>query len=311
MKKLLFLLWILLVPLLLNAQQTNSASNNQEVRYVRSRSIKVYEQPDMGSNTVGDLSYLTEIRIVPAETEERENGAWVKIVSPIQGYIFQKRLIKRQSMPESVEKSEKKPEEKIEDKSEKKPEEKPEEKSMEEPSAIETQQPVATTKDRGNLWVGLGLSLHTIPEESGYTSSVGESFDLFLYSMDPHSVLSKFRFGINFTKAKNNDFETSTKSLYGVYKLQAKPVRRTAFEFYALGGVALMISDIAKGTSGTDSGLGLIVGAGVYLENDLLGLPENLKSGAQIIYLSRQAELGGVKKYVGSSQLQFLISANF
>ncbi len=285
---------ILLLPIAVYSQSPSNTRQRTEVRYVQSASIKVYKKPNKKSSVVGKLKYLQKILIVRGKNVRERKGIWIKIVSPLEGYIYQKRLIGK---TESTEMSNEDDQIDVQDEDEQAAELP---KDLYEPPAEENE---------GSLnpyWWGIGFGLYNVPEELGYSSMPGSSIDFFLDYTDNESILSKFRFGLNSTQAKSENLALSTMSLYAAYKYILENFLMSKFDVSLLGGAAYMQTSISKGVSASSSGFGLMVGAGVFYD-----LTDKWKFGSQYIYFTRQANFDLVKQYVGSTQIQLTVGYNF
>ncbi|MCP4757303.1 MAG: hypothetical protein GY866_41095 [Proteobacteria bacterium] len=289
-------LCVLILPIHALAQSGNDSLRRTETRYVRSNAIKVYEKPDKKSRIVGEVRYLEQITIIKGKTGSRKAGIWLKVLFPLEGYIYQKRLIRKP----------------VEDKSKDTPYrsrfQSPKKEMVAKPPKSKTASPEAADRARSDFWFGGGFGLYVIPEESGYSSSMGSDLEFFLEYTDKKSILSKFRFGINMTEAKKGSTKTSTSSIFGAYKYPIKQIKVKKTELYALGGLELMQSSASGNVSGSSLGFGLLAGVGGFYDFDL---PDSLKVGGQFVIFSGEADFGGGKKYVGSNQLQIIVMYHY
>ena len=155
--------------------------------------------------------------------------------------------------------------------------------------------------------IGFGLGLWVLPEEEGYSTAMGDQIDLYFDYADPSNPLMNFRIGINTTKAGGTS-DISTSSIYGAYRYGIGQLFIDNTDFFAYGGLAFMQSSISNGTTGSSAGFGLIYGGGLFYDFDIMA---GLKTGAQFVIFSRQADFGGTKKFVGSNQLQLFAGYEF
>lgn len=289
----LFLL-ILSLPFSVYAQSDNQSQMDYEVRYVRSKSINVYDQPSKKSEVVGKLSYMDRILIYRTSRNQEKTGIWLKVYSPTKGYIFQKRLVRKQEPAKPATKMNT-----------------PVIESKTVQRVSQEQKSYFQAKSQSDFWLGFELSLFSIPQESGYSSSTGDTLGLFYEKTVGSDLLSQFRFGLNLSSSQSSNFKLDTNSLYAAYRYPINFIHFSGFEFYALGGLALMQSSISKGVSGSDSGIGFVLGAVSYYNLQSFGFPSWMNGGAQYMMFSRQANFGSVEKYVGSNQINLFIGSRF
>jgi hypothetical protein len=281
-----FILQSLILVAVLSVLPVMRVEAQTEVRYVRSRAINVYAEPNELSKIIGELRYLDKVTIQSGFADEREDGVWLRIVSPMNGYIYQRRLIQEEQQAP------------------------PPGSSSDRPSTGLTEQgsPSEERQTDGSFRFGFGLSVYTLPEEEGYSSSFGQTADVFIGGIGGSGWLSRFRFGLNITSAASNHFSIDTNSLYGAYVQELDFLGIRPLDAYALAGAADMTSNITKGITGSSAGLGPVLGIGAFLKTTPFGLPDRLKLGLQYLLLLRQGDFGEVKKYVGANQVQVVLS---
>ena len=289
-----FFLFILSLPFTVYAQSDNQSQMEYEVRYVRSKSINVFDKPNKESEIIGKLAYMDRILIYKTARNQEKTGIWLKVYSPIKGYIFQKRLVRKQQPVKPVaQRNSSVAQTKMD------------------PSQSQSQQPYYDSTSQPDFWIGFELSLFSIPEETGYSSSTGDNLGLFYEKTYGSDLLSQFRFGLNLSSSESSNFKLDTNSLYGAYRFPIDFIRFSGFDFYALGGFAFMQSSISKGVSGSDSGIGFVLGAVSYYNLQSFGLPSWMNGGAQYMLFTRQANFGSVEKNVGSNQINLFIGSRF
>lgn len=312
-------LFLLLLPGALSAQADYDRGAT-ELRYAYSKNLSVYEKPDTSSGIVGQLIYDEAVIVVTSSAKRENGGIWYRIISPYEGYYFQ--TLKnseagpggtpptqkdsdesffsryRQKDSETGFKQDKKTTETGSEISEKK--ESIEAESYESTGTervVSTGRPEWAVGVREKILIGFGISLFTVPEEKGNSTS-GFPMDIHLEFTGRKDLLSKLRFGFNMVKASDGDYATDTKSLYAVYRNKSDRLRIDNVSVFGFAGVALMMSSVSGDSSGSSTGLGLVAGAGGYYNYSA-----EMKIGGQAIYFTNQADYGNVKRYIGSTQL--------
>ncbi|MBU3917420.1 hypothetical protein KKA14_17950, partial [bacterium] len=199
MKFILLSFWLLLLPLF----QTTLAQDFQssDAKRAWSKSLLVYEKPDITSNVIGRLIFDEIIREVDNSKTQTEEGTWVKLKSPYEGYY----LKQQEADPFSVSGSDKEkrkshfrstrqgsiqetPKNEEDEENVENAEKKEETsgffshlfgsffKDDEEQTEIKSEQKKRNVsrffnQKKGSVWIGLGMGVWSLPEERGYNTS--------------------------------------------------------------------------------------------------------------------------------------------
>ncbi len=308
--------------------------------HATSKSLLVYQNPDLSSEIVGRLIY-DELIIVQIKFEKLDKtGLWLKINAPYDGYYLKTSTDpaspdtdsqSRQShfrksgeapQPDEEKQMDKTPEQKTpqEVSGDKDKEETADARSEDEVSARPAEQaddekpkPIESP-DESPFWlrdkkkqtiIGLGGGIMDIQEEDGYSGS-GTPTDLFLEIMGRGSFLSKLRFGTNSISAEGDNLKIDTSTFFTAFRVKPDQITFDNVQVFVLGGLAWMQSKLSGEDSGKYEGLGVVYGGGAtYSLFNSMGL------GGQLVTFMKQADFGSRKVSIGSTQIQAIVSYAF
>ncbi|MCP4296221.1 MAG: hypothetical protein GY786_11490, partial [Proteobacteria bacterium] len=302
-------------------QSARQVGVKTEIRYVASSKLNVFSEASSSSNLVGTLHHLDKIIVETLGVElteevreqiRRDRGIWVKIISPLEGYIFQKRLIKSSKKMVMREKDEEISAESFLDKVLGR-KSKNNKKAEDADSEVVSFKPEQMSSSNKKIWINFGLGLIVLPEEAGYSSSIMDTMDFSVdYDYEPIPIL-KIRGGLNMSKSTGGTYETSTNSFYGALRFPFS-LNRPSFipdflkdpKFQGLAGLVYMMTTLTSGGSGSSSTIGFMGGATA----DAI-ISEGWRMGAQVVLISGSTSLGGKSKYVGSNQISMSVGKLF
>ena len=313
------------------------AAEPTERIHATSESLLVYKQPDLTSTVVGRLIY-DEMIVVNREFElPFKSGIWLKIFSPYEGFYLSTstplsasdkdekaryrisyfrssaKIIEQEKQDDTVPKEmaqEKESENKETDQEAVKPlaeEDTSQEQGSKEKGVSESSDysPFWMKEKRKQTIIGLGAGFFTVPEEDDYTVS-GTPTDIFLELMGRGNFLSKLRIGVNTVSAEKNDNKVDTSSLYTVLRIRPDQISFDNIQVFILGGIAWMKSSLSGSATESYEGIGFVYGGGATVP-----LLSDMGLGGQFVTFMKQADFGGEKINIGSTQVQLIINYAF
>lgn len=273
----------------LYAAEMDNVGGMFETRFVKSKSIDIYEEPDRSSRIVGTLVYLDELTVVLDQSIPVESGVWLKTIAPIEGFVFQSVLLSGAVILTETQ-SDQSLDSTIED-------------NTSEMSRANDEPSSNGTYKFPPRWMGVGLGVFVLPQQQGYSSELLSPQEFMLEFEDDGTWQSKLRFGAslsNFSGANTLYFL----NLFGAYRYDFNVPVFQGFDLYAFGGAYLSFTNITGSVSGSSTGFGAIIGVGSYYDLQRHGFSELMKGGLQFLYTTGSTTFGSLQQGIGCTQIQ-------